>query len=282
MGKLAYSWELMKASWNILRQDAKLLIFPLLSGICCLIVIASFAIPVIRSGHAQLPNQDMTQAQRIAYWATLFCFYFANYFVITFFNVAIVACAVARMSGGDPSISGGLREAFKRIHLIAGWALLAATVGLVLRIIEQNSRRAGEIIASILGSVWSLLTFLVVPVIVVEDKGPIEALKTSSSLLKRTWGEQIVGNFSFGLFFLLFGIVGIVGIIAGVTQLAQHHTYFGAALIGVSVLYFVLLGLVQSALSSIFQAAVYMYTQGVTDQTRGFPVTLLKDAMRPA
>src|SRR5206468_10286801 len=58
MGKLSYSWELMKASWNILRQDAKLLIFPLLSGICCLIVIASFAVPVIMSGHAQLPNQD--------------------------------------------------------------------------------------------------------------------------------------------------------------------------------------------------------------------------------
>ena len=96
MGRFAYSWELMKASWNVLRQDKELLVFPLLSGICCLLVIASFAVPVIMSGNAQLPNHDMTQAQRIAYWAVLFCFYFANYFVVTFFNTAIVACAISR------------------------------------------------------------------------------------------------------------------------------------------------------------------------------------------
>ena len=280
MGKIAYSWELMQASWNVLRRDTRLLVFPLLSGICCLIVIASFAIPVIASGHAQVPDHRLTQQEQIVYWATLFCFYFANYFVITFFNVAIVSCAVARMAGGEPTVSGGLREAFKRIHLIAGWALVAATVGLLLRIIEQYSKRAGQIVAAILGAVWSIVTFLVVPVIVVEDKGPIEAAKRSAVLLKQTWGEQLVGNFSFGLLFFLLSIPGVIGVVAGVMQLAAHNAPVGATLIAISVLYFVLLALVQSALSAIFQAAVYMYTQGITDNARGFPVVLLRDAMR--
>jgi hypothetical protein len=282
MGKIAYSWQLMGASWNVLKQDTKLLIFPLLSGICCLIVIASFIIPIVASGHASMPDHRLTQQEKIVYYATLFCFYFANYFVITFFNVAIVSCAVARMAGGEPTIAGGLRESFKRIHLIAGWALLAATVGLVLRIVENYSKRAGAIIAGILGAVWSIMTFLVVPVIVVEDKGPIEAAKRSAGLLKQTWGEQLAGNFSFGIVFFLLGIPGIIGIVAGVIQLAQNHTTLGGTMLGISVLYFVLLALVQSALAAIFQAAVYMYTQGVTDSSprgQGFPVTLLRDAM---
>ena len=46
MGKFARSWELMKASAGVLRSDKSLLVFPLLSGICSLVVMASFLIPV--------------------------------------------------------------------------------------------------------------------------------------------------------------------------------------------------------------------------------------------
>src|SRR5438874_2485457 len=119
MGKLAYTWSLMGASWDVLRRDKKLLVFPFLSGIFCLLVLASFAIPVAMSGSWHPPAGDDAPAHKIAYWGTIFCFYFANYFVITFFNVGIVSCAVSRMAGGEPTVGGGMREAFARIHLIA-------------------------------------------------------------------------------------------------------------------------------------------------------------------
>src|SRR5690242_17800458 len=112
MGKISYTWQLMGASWNVLRKDARLLIFPLLSGICCILVLISFAIPIMSSDAlAMHGNHPATQNQLIIRYAILFLFYFANYFFITFFNTAIIACAIARMAGGEPTIAGGFSEA---------------------------------------------------------------------------------------------------------------------------------------------------------------------------
>jgi Family of unknown function (DUF6159) len=276
MGKFSYSWSLMSASFNVLKNDKRLIIFPLLSGICCLVVLASFTGGAFVSGHLHAPQN---QTEQIIQWITLFGFYFANYFIITFFNVGVVAFAVSRMAGGEPTISGAFREAFNRIHLIAAWAFLAATVGIILRVIGERSGKLGKIITSILGSAWSILTFLVVPVLVMEDKGPIEAFKSSASLLKKTWGERIIGNFSFGLIFLLLTLPALAAIFFGILQLANHNTTIGFSLLILSVIYFITLSLVHSVLISIFQAALYLFTQGVKDETHGFPVILLKNAM---
>ena len=48
-GNISQTWELMGQSWDVLKQDKELLIFPLVSGLYCLLVIASFAIPSIMS-----------------------------------------------------------------------------------------------------------------------------------------------------------------------------------------------------------------------------------------
>jgi hypothetical protein len=276
MGKFSYTWSIMGASWEVLKRDKKLLLFPLLSGLCCLIVMASFGVAAVLGDHIHRPT---SQTEKVLQWVTLFCFYFVNYFVITFFNVGIVSFAISRMAGGEPTVGGAFREALNRVHLIAAWALVAATVGVVLRMIESRSGKVGQIITSILGSAWSILTFMIVPVLVMENKGPIDAFKSSATLLRKTWGERLIGNFAFGMIFFLLTIPGIVGVIAGVVQLAQHNGMLGGSLIGLSILYFIALALVHSALISIFQAALYLFTQGVTDQTHGFPVKLLKGAM---
>ncbi|HZZ43364.1 MAG TPA: DUF6159 family protein [Tepidisphaeraceae bacterium] len=276
--KFSYTWELMGASWNVLKRDKHLLFFPLLSGICCLFVIASFVAPAVTFGlhhrHAQ------TQDSRVLYYFLLFAFYFANYFVITFFNVAITSFAISRMAGGEPTFAGALREAIKHIHLIAGWALFSATVGMVLRILSERSGFIGKIVVSVLGAAWTIMAFLVVPILVIEDKGPFQALKTSMSLITKTWGERVVGNFSFGLVFFALTIPAIIAIIFGITLAASATPLLGFMIIGTAVVYIIVLSLVHSALLSIFQAAIYMYTQGVTDPQRGFPVQLLRSAMQ--
>lgn len=276
--RISYTWELMGASWQVLRKDKEIILFPLLSGIFCIIVLASFAAPIVIGDWR--PPEQMTQAQQVGYYAITFVFYFCNYFVITFFNTAIVACAVSRMAGGDPTFGGGLREALKRVHLIAGWALISATVGLILRIIEDRSEKFGRLLTGLLGFAWTLMTFLVVPVLVVENKGPIDALKQSTRLLKHTWGEQLVGNFSFGLLFFLLGIPGFAMIGGGFFIGVNQNLVLAATLIILGIVYFVALSLIQSALQAIFQAALYMHTQGVSGP-QGFPVQLLDSAISP-
>ena len=146
---------------------------------------------------------------------TAFLFYFCNYFVIVFFNSALIACVMNAINGGEAALSYGVSFAFKRLPQIVGWALVSATISVILRVIENSHKKAGRWIAGLLGMAWSLLTFLVIPVLVVEKKGPIEAFKESSRLLKKTWGEQLIGSFGFGLVFFVLGIPGILLIVFG-------------------------------------------------------------------
>ena len=138
------------------------------------------------------------QQRPLLYYGLLFLFYFLNYFIVIFFNSAVIACAILRMRGGEPTLSIGFNAALSRLPQIVGWALVAATVGLILRALENVARKrgnlVGQIVAGLLGMAWSVVTFLVVPILVVEKKGPFEAVKESAALLRKTWGEQLVGG----------------------------------------------------------------------------------------
>jgi hypothetical protein len=277
--KLSYTWALMGASWDVLRRTRGLLVFPLLSALCSSVVVASFVIPLAMTGAWRPPAGNADPAQKALYYAILFAFYFCTYAVTTFFNVAVVAGAVSRMTGGEPTVGYCFGEAAKRIHLIVGWALVSATVGLVLRVIEDRSPRVGQFVAGLLGAAWALVSFLVVPVLVVQNKGPIAALKESGSLLCRTWGEQLVGNFGFGLLFFLFALPGIAVLGLGAYALvALHNSFLGVFGIGLAVLYLIGLALVQSTLQAVFQAAVYLHTQGIHDH--GFAPALMNGAIQ--
>jgi hypothetical protein len=275
MGKFSNTFSLMRASWEVLKKDKEILIFPLISGICCLLVVASFAIPLVVSGNLRPPGEEATTNQQIAYYGVLFLFYFCNYFVIVFFNSAIIACAVIRMEGGNPTAGDGFRAAFSRIGLIAGWALVSATVGLILRIIEDRSKTVGKIVAGLLGMAWTVVSFLVVPILVVEKKGPITALKESTALLKKTWGEQLIGNFSFGFIFFLLFIPAIVLIALGFSIGGSTAIVTCISLV---IIYIIVLSLIQSALAAIFQAALYLYARD-GQAPAGFETELLSGAM---
>ncbi|MBW2191589.1 MAG: hypothetical protein JRG93_18780, partial [Deltaproteobacteria bacterium] len=263
MGKFSRTTSLMRASWDVLKQDKELLLFPLLSGICCVLVLASFAGPILAMTDWQAASEAVTAqgllgsdghltATQAWHMLTLFLFYCTNYFVIIFFNAGLIACAQIRMEGGDPTVSDGLRAAWARLPAIAGWAVLAGTVGMLLRLIEQRSNLVGKIVVGLLGMAWSLTSFLVIPILVIDNESPVSALRRSAAMLKKTWGEQLIGNFSFGLIFMLLSLPGILVLVVGVT--AQSVT-----LIVFAVLYFVGIALAQSALQGIFQAALYLY-----------------------
>jgi uncharacterized membrane protein len=199
----------MRASWDVLRQDKEILVFPVLSGIALLLIMASFAVPVFALGGIDTVQRIARHNGAVGNLVVLFAFYFINYFVIIFFNTAIVACATIRMRGGNPTVGDGLQASGSRLFEIAGWALVSASVGMVLRMIEERSTFVGRIFAGLLGMAWGITSYLVIPILVNERKGPMEAFQESARLLKKTWGEELIGGFSFGLVFFVLSLPAI-------------------------------------------------------------------------
>ena len=125
----------------------------------------------------------------------------------------------------------------------------------------------GQIIASLGGMAWNLATYLVVPVLVVENVGPLEAVKRSANYLKKTWGEQIAGNFSVGIIFgLILFLIILIAIPVFYLVIMTESIALIVLTVVVFILVFMILGLINSTLSSIYVAAVYRYAaEGVTD-----------------
>jgi len=251
--RFSRSWELVKASASVLRSDKELLVFPVLSGIAAMIVVATFLVPAFAmklfDGEAGIGTAIVG-----------FLFYLCQYFVIFFFNSALVAAAMIRLQGGDPTVADGLRAARERIVPILGYAAIAATVGMLLQALRNKDNNfLVRMIGSALGVAWTMASFLVVPVLVQQDVGPIDAIKRSVELLKRTWGENAIGNVGIGL---AFGLLMFALILVGLALVFLAATVSGALAITVAVfvvLAALMLGIVQSALSGIYSAALYRY-----------------------
>lgn len=251
--RIAKSFELVGASWAILMEDKKLLAFPLLSGIVTLLVVATFILPLILVGGA---GEIATGSA--ASILVLFLFYLVSYAVVIFFNVGLIACVSKRMQGQETSIGDGLNTAVRHLGRILAWAAVAATVGLILRIIEDRAGFIGQIAAAIVGGAWSLVTFFVVPVLVFEEKGVFPAIRESFTLFKKTWGETVVGSVSIGLVFMLIGIAGALCVFA--TLLLGSWMVFLAAL-ALFILLVVVLAVIASAMQGIFVVALYTYAK---------------------
>lgn len=261
--KLTSSWELVKASWAVLRADKELLLFPVISAIASLFVVATFAVPTILAGVA---DSALAGDVGILSYLVAFLFYIVLYFVTFFFNTALVGAAMIRLEGGDPTVQDGLRIAWEHVGPILGYAAIAATVGMILRALSEKSGALGRLVVSLIGFVWNIATFLVVPVLVMEKVGPVDGIKRSAELLKRTWGEQIAGNFGIGT---VFGLISFVVIMVGIGGIVLGAMVSSTWIIVVMILLMVLaligLGLFSSALSGVFTAAVYRYaTTGET------------------
>ncbi len=274
--RLSRSWTLVKASATVLREDKELLLFPLISLGALFVLAASFAAPVFGLGMLDGLAGRGKSGISCALYAVAFLFYFSQYFVIFFFNAALVGAAMMRLAGGSPTFGDGMRIAISKVGAIAGYALIAATVGVILRAIQERVGFIGRIIVGFLGVGWTVATYLVVPVLVARDVGPVDAVKESAGLLKKTWGENVIGQVglvaAFGFIFLGVVLAGIL--LAGAAFAAHSVTGLALALVA-TVLAVAMTGLVQSALTGIYAAALYRYaTTG--EGTQGFDADTLK------
>ncbi|WP_266170971.1 DUF6159 family protein [Dyella subtropica] len=280
-GKFARSWNLMKASAAVLRSDKSLLMFPLLSGLCCLLVAASFLIPIglaaMGAEHAGVSERGLS----VGAYAALFVFYLVQYFVIFFFNTALAGAALMRLRGEPTSFAAGFDIAKSRVVSIFGYALIAATVGLVLRALQERLGFIGRLVVGMLGLAWTVATFLVVPVLASQDIGPVDAVKRSVELLKQTWGENLIGNAGIGVVFGL--VMFIAALVSAALIFGAVSTQSAVAIVAafaVVIVGLTLLGLIQASLQGIYAAALYQYAEeGMVGG--GFDQAVLEQAFRP-
>ncbi|MHC5012536.1 MAG: DUF6159 family protein [Planctomycetota bacterium] len=268
MGRISRSIALVKQSYGVLMQDKELLILPVLSGLTILVVCAGF---VLGMGFLDEGALDRDEATWIL---PSLLFYIVTYTVGIFFQAAIIAGASERLAGGDPTLGSALGAAGRRFPAILMWGVIAGTVGMLLRAVQERSEVVGKIIIGIIGVVWSLATFFMVPVLVMEKRSIGDSFRHSWGLFKETWGETVVGNVGLGIVqFLCFlpliaicallwsGGMEIVAIVVGIVGIAVLSVFF-------------------SALQAVFVASLYRYAVA-GEVADGFDRALMETAFRP-
>ena len=263
-------FHLARDCWKILRADLSLLILPVLSGVACVVVMLSFIAPAtfdqqgILAGITRLVQFADGQADSDSWksWGTIFLFYFSLNFVIYYFNAALVHCCLFRIRGLRVNLFHGLLAATRRLPQLLAWSAVSASIGLVIRMVEKFTRdhdRYGTyLLVQVFGVLWSVATFFIVPVLVIERVGPLKALKRSVKVLTRTWGDQIGGRvgidvFVFPVWLIGFALLGF-GAKAGVTT-----SGIGGGFVGFGILWLVATALIHSTLNTVLLSALYLY-----------------------
>jgi len=260
--KISNGFSLARSSWGVLAKDKHLIWFPLISGFMFVLVVASFAVPLttlVDWNHVKQQTDHNNGKPPAWMYGVAFGFYFATYSVMIFCNSALVSCAMMRFNGREPRLIDGFGMAMSRLPQILAWAFVSATVGVLLQVIESAYEDAGYYISLVLGTAWSVMTFFVVPVLVVEKTGPLAALGRSMSLVRQTWGEALVGRMGINFALFLLAIPVILLFVGGAALLAKGMVPVGVALIVAGVIAGMLHMAISSALNTILLAALYQY-----------------------
>ena len=268
MSRIRNSLALARSSWAVLKADKELVLLPVISGIASLIVASSFILPIILPGSADIGGATI---------GLLLLMYFVLAYITIFFNAALISAANERLEGGDPTIGSAIRGAARRAGKILPWALLSAVVSVILRAIEERVGFVGKIVIAVVGMAWTVVTFLVLPIIVVEGIGTGKALKKSGSLVRNTWGENLAGHIGLGIvgFLLILPSIALVG--AGI---ASVGTGVGGVAIGLGVLWGIIVMVVMAALTGIYQTALYHFAVSGHVPSGYFDNTVMQSAFQ--
>ncbi len=277
--RYARSLAVAKQSYKVLKTNPTLMIFPILSGVSTLMA----SIPLFLMLMAAYGVGTATKSQAVmdvAHYAVMGVTYFVNYFIVIFFNSALVACANESLQGRPTSVRFGLEAAASRLPQILGWTVIASTVGIILRTIGERGGVVGAIVTSIIGLAWNLVVFFVIPILILERTGPITAVKESTAMLKKTWGEKLILGLGIGLAMFVVGLILVIPFILAI-GFAVNSLWIGAILaLLVTIVGFIGLAIVSSALTAIYQTSLYLYAR-TGSTTGGFTADQLTGAFAP-
>jgi hypothetical protein len=286
--RFSRSWQLFKASMAILRSDRSMVIYPIFSGIASIVLLACFTVPAvlthafdgIYSSQGNLSSVDTTT--QTLFYAFVLLFYLIQYIIVYFFSAALISVAMKRLHGDRATVGDGFRLAAQRFPTILGYALISATIGMILRLISERIGIVGRIVVALIGVAWNVAAFMVIPVFVAENVGPIKAVQRSVALLKQTWGEQVIGRLGIGFVLGLINLgiiaIGVGGVIAAFVLLnASTAIIITLVVAGVAIIAITSVGILSTTLTGIYSSAIYLYAaEGKTDN--GFSPELIQGA----
>jgi hypothetical protein len=277
MARIKASFELLKASWDVLRSERQLCWYPLISMVCAVGICLLFIVPIATVA----PHGTGKGQSGLPVWAypLVFFMYFLLAFVQSFFNAALISAANQHFDGGHPTFGSGVAAAWRHAGTIAGWALIAATVGMFLRSLQERAGLVGRLVVGAIGVGWNLLTFFVVPVLVFEGVGPITAVKRSGSLFKARWGEAVVGSTSIGVASVVVTIPAVALIGGGIVTYKASAT-LATAMIVIGSLAILGAVIATSAMQQIYNTALYRYATDAPASGH-FSPQLLQQTFRP-
>ena len=230
-------WEMSKLSMSVVKKDPELMVYMILAGVMSLACLIGMSMPqFLEMDWAVNPDGSFTPA----YLMFSFVGYMVLSIFVVFWNCAIIANANIRLTGGDPKFADGVNAALKRLPIIIVWGIIAGTVGLLLKFLEGVARSSDHPAAAALATVihiigglaWWVMTFFMIPHLILENKSIGDALKASKATFFDTWGENIVSGLGIGAIAFLFAIP-IIGLTIGLTIVAgPFGLLVGAVLIG--------------------------------------------------
>lgn len=277
------SWKITKLSFDVIMKDKELLLFPLLAGIFSILFMVAMLFPSIITSFMKGQGQSYGITEYLIFFIT----YLGLAFIATFFNVCVVYTTKIRFEGGNATFWESMNFARSRMTLILTWSIIVATVGLILRLIDNLAERAGEsgrlvlnIITSFLGMMWSIITIFVVPGMVYHNLKPMDAIKRSIKTLKATWGESLIRYFGLGMIEFLFFLSGIIVMFILFFVLAGLGTPGIIVTIVIAVLYFLGVILVFNVANTIFNTALYVYAD-TGKIPEGFSQEIMQNAFKP-
>lgn len=281
IGKFKASRIIFKESWNVLKQDKEIMWFPVMSGIFTLIVIiamaAFFYIVLLGGSMIEFKIDESKQVSNIVIYGVMFVYYLIIFFIVNFFQSALFIIVQGRFSGQDLNFSNGIQGASKYIGKIFVWSIISATVGIVLKIISENFKVIGRILAGILGAAWEILTYFSLPSLVIGNLSIKDSFKESASIIKKTWGETLIINFGVGLFFAAIAVLWLVLSIAIIILIPKTYTVISVGVI--FVIFYVAIMLLSTTLSSIFKLALFNYAR-TGNIPQGFSESIVKEAIK--
>jgi hypothetical protein len=258
MGRISNSIDLAKASLAVLRSDKELAAIPLVSTAVCgvaAVVVGGGAFLSMQHVVNPAPGQNAYNATPLT-WAVGIVGLFLIGMIAQFFAAVLIAGANERLEGGNPTIGSAISKASTRTGSILGWSIVNSTVGMILNAIREKAGFLGVAVTSLIGAAWNVITWLALPIIIVEGVGPITAIKRSVLLLKQTWGENLIAQIGFGA-------IGSLLLIPGVLVFGALIFVIPWVAIPLLFLYIAVVGSVMGALSAIYRTALYRFAVGL-------------------
>ena len=285
MGRINRSYTLLKASNTVFRSNPSLMVYPFISVLAVIVLMIFVLLPglsgtlfvLYKMGIVGPDHQDAWQA-----YLGAIPFLLIVQWVSIYISAMFYASADAALKGEKLGYKAAAKEIWQHRAAITKWALFAGIVGVIIRYLEDKLGLLGLIVLRLLGIAWALATVFVVPTLVRKDMGPIDTLRHSANLFKKTWGENFTAQFSMGIF-SAFGIFAAILMVFGLVSFYS----LGIVNLVTAILLGVLVALVAwlfisyiVALQTIFTAALYRYAE-TGDYVGPYTAEIIQGAFTP-